>query len=182
MSSFIAIFQFDIKKIIAYSTASQMGLIFIAIGIYKPMLAFYHLFNHAFFKALLFMLAGILIHFIASKQDLRFINNLKSDKYFLYSGFLISLITLSGIPFLSSFYSKDLIIQASFLNAQVIPFFVTLFLLFSVSTTVTYSLKILFSMYLLDETKFKISPRKSYFYNLKNVLEINEISYWFDSF
>ena len=178
ISSFIACFQSDIKKIIAYSTASQMGLIFVAIGMYKPILAFYHLFNHAFFKALLFILAGIIIHFLNNKQDLRFFSNLKKEKFFLYSGFFISISTLSGVPFLSAFYSKDLIIQFSYFNFHCVPGYTAFFLFISVFSTLLYSCKILINIYYFDNNNKDNQPFKVFFLSkLSRQFYLNVIVY-----
>lgn len=165
ISSFIAVFQSDIKKIIAYSTASQMGLIFITIGMYKPILAFYHLFNHAFFKALLFILAGVIIHYLNNKQDLRFFNNVKKQKFFLYTGFFVSISTLAGVPFLSAFYSKDLIIQFSFFSINFLPSYINFFLLISVVTTLAYSFRIIMSIYYFDNNEKYNFYYKKFFIN-----------------
>lgn len=147
LSSFVAIFQYDLKKIIAYSTASQMGLIFIGIGVSQPFLSLFHLYNHAFFKALLFILAGIVIHFINDKQDSRLMYKIKENFHFLYSAFLISLLTLLGVPYLSSFYSKEIIINAAFFNMHIFSSLITLFLNISVITTIVYALKIIYLIF-----------------------------------
>ena len=169
ISSFIAMFQSDIKKIIAYSTASQMGLIFITIGMYKPILSFFHLFNHAFFKALLFILAGVIIHHLNNKQDLRFFNNIKKEKFFLYTGFFVSISTLAGVPFLSAFYSKDLIIQFAFFNINCIPAYVNFFLLISVISTLVYSFRIMMSIYYFDNNeKYNFFFKKFFLKNFNN--------------
>jgi len=144
ISSFICMFQSDIKKVIAYSTASQMGLIISAIGMYKPILAFFHMFNHAFFKALLFILAGVVIHWLQNKQDLRFISNINGEKFMVYSGIIISLLTLVGFPYLSGFYSKEVIIQISFINIRIFSILIPVFLLFSIITTAYYSIRLLY--------------------------------------
>ena len=159
ISSLMCIIQPDMKKVIAYSTASQMGLIFACIGMYKPVLAFFHMFNHAFFKALLFILAGIIIHYLFNKQDLRFLININKEKYMIYSGLITSLLTLAGCPGLSAFYSKEIIIQTSITNIRIIPFFVSVFLIFSIVTTALYTLRLISHAFMLEsrdnETFFK---------------------------
>lgn len=147
LASFVAIFQYDIKKIIAYSTASQIGIIFTAFGILKFNLAFFHIFNHAFFKALLFILAGILIHFFANNQDLRAMINCKKNLFFVYVSFLLASLTLVGLPFLSAYYSKEFIIQNSFFNEIINADVAYYFLNLSVVTTLIYSFKILNYIY-----------------------------------
>jgi len=103
-------FQFDIKKIIAYSTASQIALMFIGIGCSSYNLAFFHLFNHAFFKALLFLAAGFIIHSFYNIQDLRNLYNIQIKLPFTYIVIVIGQMALVGFPFLSAYYSKDLLI------------------------------------------------------------------------
>lgn len=159
ISSIICVIQPDMKKVIAYSTASQMGLIFASIGMYKPVLAFFHMFNHAFFKALLFILAGIIIHYLFNKQDLRFISGVNKEKYMIYSGLITSLLTLAGSPGLSAFYSKEVIIQTSILNIRIIPVFVAIFLMFSIFTTTLYVFKLVFYAFML-ENRDKVSHFK----------------------
>ena len=143
-ASLTAIFQSDIKKIIAYSTASQLGLIFIAFGLSKFSLALFHIFTHAFFKALLFLLAGVIIHFCRNKQDLRFLKNFNQFNILLiYVSFLIASLTLSALPFFSAYYSKDFFVQLSLLNIFYFNYISFFFLNISVFTTAIYSYKIL---------------------------------------
>ena len=143
-ASITAMFQSDIKKIIAYSTASQLGLIFIAFGLSKFSLALFHIFTHAFFKALLFLLAGVVIHYSANKQDLRLLKNFNQFNILLvYISFLIASLTLSTLPFFSAYYSKDFFVQLSLLNVFYFNYVSFFFLNFSVFTTAIYSYKIL---------------------------------------
>jgi len=191
ISSLMCIIQPDMKKVIAYSTASQMGLIFACIGMYKPVLAFFHMFNHAFFKALLFILAGIIIHYLFNKQDLRFISNVNKERYIIYSGLITSLLTLAGCPGLSAFYSKEIIIQASVINIRIIPIFVSIFLIFSVFTTTFYTLRLIFYAFMLEnrdnEThfefkKFKIEKDISFVIVVTVVLFLTVCSIYFGFF
>jgi NADH-quinone oxidoreductase subunit L len=142
-ASITAIFQYDLKKIIAYSTASQLGLIFISFGIAKFNLAMFHIFTHAFFKALLFLVAGIIIHYAHNKQDLRSLKKLFSDNLtFIYVTFMYGTMTLAAIPFFSAYYSKDYILQASIVNVQLFDYVAHFFILASVVTTSIYSFKV----------------------------------------
>jgi len=141
LASLTSMFQNDIKKIVAYSTSSQLGLIFISFGILKNDLAFFHIFNHAFFKALLFMLSGIIIHMFNNRQDYRVIVNLNANLYFVYIYTLVASFTLVGLPYLSAFYSKEVMIQSSFLNAYVNSFLSLFFLYISIFTTILYTFK-----------------------------------------
>lgn len=143
LASLTALFQHDIKKIIAYSTASQLGLIFISYGTLKFNLVLFHIYNHAFFKALLFILAGVIIHNLFNNQDLRNIFFLKNNLFFVYSAIIIASLTLIGFPYLSSFYSKDFIINYSFINININKSVVVFFLNLSVVTTFLYAFKVI---------------------------------------
>jgi len=107
----IGLFQYDIKKIIAYSTCSQLGYMLLACGLSQYSIGFYHLVNHAFFKALLFLTAGSIIHALQGEQDLRRMGGLLHSLPVSYFVYLIGTLALCGFPFLAGFYSKDLIIQ-----------------------------------------------------------------------
>jgi len=106
----VALVQNDIKKIIAYSTCSQLGYMLAACGLSKYGLAFFHLFTHGFFKALLFLCAGAILHGMHDDQDLRRMGALGQRTSFLYVMLLIGSLALTGFPFLSGFYSKELIL------------------------------------------------------------------------
>jgi NADH:ubiquinone oxidoreductase subunit 5 (subunit L)/multisubunit Na+/H+ antiporter MnhA subunit len=96
-ASFVAFFQYDLKKIIAYSTCAQLGLMFVACSLNQYILALFHLFNHAFFKALLFLCAGIIIHGANDEQDLRKFGNFIKTFPVAYKGFFIWLTCTNGI-------------------------------------------------------------------------------------
>jgi NADH:ubiquinone oxidoreductase subunit 5 (subunit L)/multisubunit Na+/H+ antiporter MnhA subunit len=112
-SAITAFFLFDIKKIIAYSTCSQLGYMILACGLSQYNLGLFHLINHAFFKALLFLSAGAIIHYFNNEQDIRYLILLFRNP-FLYIVFFIGNFALIGVPFLTSYYSKDLIIEYLF--------------------------------------------------------------------
>jgi NADH-ubiquinone oxidoreductase chain 5 len=116
ISAITAIFLYDIKKIIAYSTCSQLGYMLLAAGLSQYTLSFFHLINHAFFKALLFLTAGAIIHSFNNEQDIRKINGIFFKMPFIYSAVLIGNIAIMGLPFLTGFYSKDLIIEIVYVN------------------------------------------------------------------
>ena len=109
-----AITQDDIKKVIAYSTCSQLGYMVFICGLSAYNLSMFHLVNHAFFKALLFLGAGSVIHAMSGEQDMRQYGKLTLLIPYTYSMFLIGCLALAGFPFLSGFYSKDLILELAF--------------------------------------------------------------------
>merc|ERR1712158_171125 len=111
MAGITAIIEIDIKKIIALSTLSQLGIIILILGIGNPILSFFHLLSHAFFKAILFICAGIIIHNIKDYQDIRKIGIRHNNLNLCISIIIIANIRLCGLPFLRGFYSKDLIIE-----------------------------------------------------------------------
>jgi NADH-ubiquinone oxidoreductase chain 5 len=115
-SATVGLVQNDIKKIIAYSTCSQLGYMIFACGLSSYFVSFFHLINHAFFKALLFLSAGSIIHAINDEQDMRKMGNLIQLIPLTYSLMLIGSLSLIGFPFLTGFYSKDIILEISFLS------------------------------------------------------------------
>lgn len=110
----IGLVQNDLKKVIAYSTCSQLGYMIFACGISGYNISMYHLTNHAFFKALLFLSAGSVIHSMNNEQDMRKMGGLLHILPFTYTMFLIGSFALLGLPFLSGYYSKDFILELSF--------------------------------------------------------------------
>jgi proton-translocating NADH-quinone oxidoreductase chain L len=110
----IGLVQNDIKKIIAYSTCSQLGYMIFACGLSGYSVGLFHLFNHAFFKALLFLSAGSIIHGLANEQDLRKMGGLLQGMSFTYINFVIGSLALMGFPFLAGFYSKDVILEIAY--------------------------------------------------------------------
>ena len=110
MAATIALVQNDIKKIIAYSTCSQLGYMFLACGLSNYSISMFHLFNHAFFKALLFLSAGSVIHAYGDEQDLRGLGGSGAAMPLTYVCFLLGSISLAGFPFMAGFYSKELIL------------------------------------------------------------------------
>nr|YP_010424634.1 NADH dehydrogenase subunit 5 [Cyrtorhinus lividipennis]USH90823.1 NADH dehydrogenase subunit 5 [Cyrtorhinus lividipennis] len=140
MSGLGANFEFDLKKIIALSTLSQLGLMMSILFIGFPKLAFLHLLGHAFFKALLFLCSGLIIHAMGDTQDIREMGYVSLMLPYTTSSFMISSFSLSGMPFLSGFYSKDLILEMLFMCNN--NMFIYLIFMFSVSLTMSYSLRL----------------------------------------
>jgi NADH-ubiquinone oxidoreductase chain 5 len=110
----VGMLQNDLKRVIAYSTCSQLGYMVFACGISSYSAAFFHLFNHGFFKALLFLSAGSVIHGFSDEQDLRKMGGLGKLFPVTYCMFLIGSLALMGFPFLSGFFSKDIILETAF--------------------------------------------------------------------
>jgi len=108
-----ALFQNDIKKIIAYSTCSQLGYMFLACGLLAFNVSFFHLVTHAVFKALLFLGAGSVIHSLLGEQDVRKMGSLLNFMPITYIGMSIGSLALAGLPFLAGFYSKETILIAT---------------------------------------------------------------------
>ncbi len=127
LAASIALRQNDIKKILAYSTISQLGFMFIALGTYAYVSGLFHLVTHAFFKALLFLGSGCVIHAMAEEQDITRMGGLKPYLKITFITFLIGTLTISGIPPLSGFFSKDEILFNLFLNNGIIYFLIVLF-------------------------------------------------------
>nr|YP_003097171.1 NADH dehydrogenase subunit 5 [Psacothea hilaris]ACR44360.1 NADH dehydrogenase subunit 5 [Psacothea hilaris] len=140
MSGLGANFEFDLKKIIALSTLSQLGLMMsiLALGSYE--LAFFHLLTHALFKALLFMCAGAIIHSMNNCQDIRYMGNLVNQMPLVCSFFNISNFSLCGLPFLSGFYSKDLIVEV--MSMGILNYVIYFLFYISIGLTVCYSFRL----------------------------------------
>ena len=137
-----AIIEIDIKKIIALSTLSQLGIMIIILGAGSPILSFFHLISHAFFKAILFICAGLIIHNMKDYQDIRKIGFRYRNLNFSISIILVANIRLCGLPFLRGFYSKDLIIEIMFIKGK--NFLVILLLILGTILTVIYSCRLNF--------------------------------------
>merc|ERR1712212_384511 len=142
MAGCAAIMEIDIKKVIALSTLSQLGVIIIVIGGGMPFLAYFHLLSHAFFKAILFICAGIIIHNIKDYQDIR-----KMGRGFYFIPLIISIImvanlSLCGLPFLRGFYSKDIILELIIIKG--INILIIVVVLLGTFLTVAYSCRMRF--------------------------------------
>ena len=149
-SSLIGLFQQDIKKVIAYSTMSQLGMMVIAIGLSSYNIALFHLINHAFYKGLLFLGAGAVIHAVADNQDFRKYGGLIAYLPLTYSVMLIASLSLVAIPFMTGFYSKDFILESAYgqyyLSSIIVYFIATLGAMF----TTLYSVKVLYLTFLTN--------------------------------
>nr|QWK44972.1 NADH dehydrogenase subunit 5 [Protohalopteris sp.] len=145
-----ALVQNDLKRVIAYSTCSQLGYMIFACGLSNYSVAVFHLANHAFFKALLFLGAGSVIHAIGDEQDLRKMGGLRRLLPFTYVMMLIGSLALMGIPFLSGFYSKDVILEISYATYTGPSHFVYWFGSLSAFCTSFYSVRLLALCFLVE--------------------------------
>nr|YP_011013996.1 NADH dehydrogenase subunit 5 [Unio carneus]WQA10064.1 NADH dehydrogenase subunit 5 [Unio carneus] len=141
MAGLSACFEVDLKKIIALSTLSQLGLMMFTVGVGFPVIAVFHLFTHALFKALLFLCAGSIIHSTMDTQDGRILGGLNYLLPFSSSCLMLSSIALCGMPFLSGFYSKDLILESVFSSFS--GSLEVIIMLVGASLSLVYSLRIL---------------------------------------
>nr|ATI10814.1 NADH dehydrogenase subunit 5 [Megalophasma granulatum] len=161
MSGFCANFEYDLKKIVALSTLSQLGLMMGSLSLGFVYLTFFHLLTHALFKALLFMCSGNIIHCVKDNQDIRSLGNIFLMMPLTCVCFVISSMCLCGLPFLSGFYSKDLILEIysmSYLNL-----FCYIIFYFSTGLTVSYSIRLVYYLMIKNYS----------FYSLHNIYESN---------
>ena len=140
----VALVQNDIKRIVAYSTCSQLGYMFVALGSGAYQIAIFHLFTHAFFKALLFLGSGSVIHAVSDEQDIRKMGGLYKLIPFTWLVMLIGTLGLTGAPLLSGYYSKDGIIEAAFVSQTEGHFYAFYLLVFSALLTSFYSWRLIF--------------------------------------
>lgn len=139
LAGLAAFVEIDFKKIIAYSTLRQLGVIMLALGLGRPILSFFHLLSHAIFKALIFICAGTYIFYHIHAQDLRIMGNITGCLPVTQLGFIISNLALCGFPFLSGFYSKDPVYELRVNERR--NFIVTFFIIFGLLITAIYSIR-----------------------------------------
>ena len=147
-SSLIGLFQQDIKKVIAYSTMSQLGMMVIAVGLSSYNLALFHLVNHAFYKGLLFLGAGAVIHAVSDNQDFRKYGGLRAFLPLTYSVMLIASLSLVAFPFMTGYYSKDFIIESAYGKYNFSSTSVYCISVIGATFTTLYSAKVLYLTFL----------------------------------
>ena len=164
MTSFFAattgVVQNDLKRVIAYSTASQLGYMIFACGLSHYSVGVFHLMNHAFFKALLFLSAGSVIHALSDEQDMRKMGGLVQLLPFTYSMMSIGSVALVGFPFLTGFYSKDVILEVAYAKYTISGNFSYFFGCLVVLLTSYYSFRLLFLTFLAPTAAYKSSMKK----------------------
>jgi NADH-quinone oxidoreductase subunit L len=143
----VALVQKDIKKIIAYSTCSQLGYMFFATGVGAYNVAMFHLFTHAFFKALLFLGSGSVIHAFKDEQDINNMGGVWKKLPYTYVLMIIGTLALTGFPFLSGFYSKDAIIEFAYLRGNTTGFYAAGIGIFTAFLTSIYSWRLIFKTF-----------------------------------
>ena len=143
----IALVQNDIKRVIAYSTCSQLGYMFFAAGVGAYHVAIFHLFTHAFFKSLLFLGSGSVIHSLKNEQDMRLMGGIWKKLPYTWVLMLIGTLALTGFPFFSGFYSKDAIIEFAYLKGNKIGYYVSLIGISTAFLTAIYSWRLIFKTF-----------------------------------
>ncbi len=143
----VALVQNDIKKIIAYSTCSQLGYMFFATGVGAYNVAIFHLFTHAFFKALLFLGSGSVIHAFKDEQNIENMGGVWKKLPYTYSLMIVGTLALTGFPLLSGFYSKDAIIEFAYLKGNTVGFYAASIGIFTAFLTSIYSWRLIFKTF-----------------------------------
>ena len=156
-ASTTGLFQNDIKKVIAYSTCSQLGYMIFSCGLSNYEVGIFHLSNHAIFKALLFLGAGSVIHAVSDEQDMRKLGGLKNLLPFSYTIMLIGSLALVGFPFLTGFYSKDTILEVAFAKYSIMGHFCYYLGTFAAFFTAFYSTRLVFLVFLSEPNGNRIA-------------------------
>jgi len=161
-SASVGVFQNDLKKIIAYSTCSQLGYMVFACGLSNYSVSIFHVFNHAYFKALLFLSAGSVIHALSDEQDMRRMGGLIQILPFTYAMMLVGSLALMGFPFLTGFYSKDVILEIAYSKYNFPGTFSHWLGSFSASITAFYSFKLIYMTFVSKPNGFRNSIQEAH--------------------
>jgi NADH-ubiquinone oxidoreductase chain 5 len=151
----VGLVQNDLKKVIAYSTCSQLGYMIFCCGLGNYSLALFHLVNHAFFKALLFLSAGVIIHGLQDEQDMRKMGLMVLKMPFTYFMFVVASLSLMGFPYLTGFYSKDAILELAMVANSSVGTFVYIFGLVAAFLTALYSFRLLYLVFFCPPSGYR---------------------------
>lgn len=158
----VGLVQYDIKKVIAYSTCSQLGYMFFACGMSNYSVGLFHLFNHGFFKALLFLGAGSVIHALLDEQDMRKMGGLIKLMPLTYIAILVGSLSLTGFPFLTGFYSKEVVLEIAFSKFSVNSFFVYWLGVFAAFITSFYSIRLIYLVFFTKPNSYAQAVNSSH--------------------
>lgn len=154
-SAVVGAFQFDVKKIVAYSTCSQLGYMFFSCALSNYNVALFHLFNHAFFKALLFLSMGSIIHAVGDEQDFRKMGGLAKILPFTYTMVMVGSLSLLAMPFLTGYYSKDFLLEFAIGRYNLDSLFIYILGVFAAFFTAFYSTRLLYWVFLAPANFYK---------------------------
>jgi proton-translocating NADH-quinone oxidoreductase chain L len=154
-SGIVALFQYDIKKIIAFSTCSQLGYMFVGCGLSSYNLSLFHMFNHSFFKAMLFLSSGVIIHYMGEDQDIRRFGSLFKIMPLVYIFFLIGGLALIGFPFLTGFYSKEALLDLLSVKGGQLYRFIFWLLIVSIFFTSSYVTRLFYLVFFNKTNSYK---------------------------
>ena len=182
MTAFFAattgLFQNDMKKVIAYSTCSQLGYMIFSCGLSSYEVGVFHLSNHAFFKALLFLGAGSVIHAVSDEQDMRKLGGLQKLLPFSYAIMLIGSLALMGFPFLTGFYSKDVILEIAYAKFTLLSHFAYTLGTLAAFCTAFYSIRLLFLVFLSEPNGNRVVTINSHEGSWRMVLPLFLLSFF----
>lgn len=176
IGSILAIVSLDMKELIAYSTMSQLGYMVCCIGVKLNNLSYYHLIFHAYFKALLFLTVGSILHIILDIQDLRKTGGLINFMPIIYILLLIGLTSLIGLPFTTGYYSKESIIMMSYNKLDILSHYIFIITLLTAFITIFYSYKFIYSLF-INHTRLSIFILKNvHYYSLHLLISLSILS------
>ena len=176
IGSILAIVSLDMKELIAYSTMSQLGYMVCCIGVKLNNLSYYHLIFHAYFKALLFLTVGSILHIILDIQDLRKTGGLINFMPIIYILLLVGLTSLIGLPFTTGYYSKEAIIMMSYNKLNILSHYIFIITLLTAFITIFYSYKFIYNLF-INHTRLSIFILKNlHYYSLHLLISLSILS------